>query len=223
MGSRGDESNVEFITNTPVNCVSGGNESRKNRPGSSSGSCSSNSGCFSGTISEEEEEVVAEEEDDECLDWEAVADALIADDKQQIPSYDCLAEKEIPVGDPPEMQKLESNSTALSHEAKRHAWSPDDAYRPQSLPNLSKQFSFSMNPDRHCRRGVSWSCHNVTSQPSCPICYEDLDLTDSSFLPCSCGFRLCLFCHKRILEFDGRCPGCRKQYADPLNRDKGAN
>ncbi|GER38529.1 RING/U-box superfamily protein [Striga asiatica] len=47
---------------------------------------------------------------------------------------------------------------------------------------------------------------------SCPICAEDLDSTDSRFFPCLCGFRLCLFCHKRILEGDGRCPGCRKEY-----------
>lgn len=49
----------------------------------------------------------------------------------------------------------------------------------------------------------------------CPLCCEDLDATDLSFLPCSCGYQLCLFCHKLILEQDGRCPNCRKQY-DPV-------
>ena len=89
------------------------------------------------------------------------------------------------------------------------AWRPDDAFRPQSLPNLS-------NPNRHYgggAGGVTWGCNKVVSMPtSCPICYEDLDLTDSSFLPCLCGFRLYLFCHRRILKEDGRCPGCRKPY-----------
>eukprot|EP00271_Cylindrocystis_brebissonii_P002775 TRINITY_DN13577_c0_g1_i1.p1 TRINITY_DN13577_c0_g1~~TRINITY_DN13577_c0_g1_i1.p1 ORF type:complete len:1165 (+),score=206.53 TRINITY_DN13577_c0_g1_i1:525-4019(+) len=47
----------------------------------------------------------------------------------------------------------------------------------------------------------------------CPICTEELDVTDTSFVPCPCGFRLCLFCHHRILSEDGRCPGCRKAYA----------
>ncbi|KAF8378350.1 hypothetical protein HHK36_029689 [Tetracentron sinense] len=105
------------------------------------------------------------------------------------------------------------------------AWRPDDAFRPQSLPNLLKQNSFSMNSERHCGSGAvtQASCHNVISQPSsCPVCYEDLDCTDSSFCPCSCGFRLCLFCHKRILEADGRCPGCRKQY-DTINGEKNGN
>ncbi|KAL8118275.1 uncharacterized protein LOC141661844 [Apium graveolens] len=61
--------------------------------------------------------------------------------------------------------------------------------------------------------GTTLGCKNFVSPPSsCPICCEDLDRTDSSFFPCSCGFQLCLFCHKRILEEDGRCPGCRKHY-----------
>ncbi|EEC73481.1 hypothetical protein OsI_07812 [Oryza sativa Indica Group] len=61
--------------------------------------------------------------------------------------------------------------------------------------------------------GIGSAQKGVPSKPtSCPICYEDLDPTDSSFLPCPCGFHLCLFCHKRILEADGRCPACRKQY-----------
>ncbi|PWA76746.1 Zinc finger, RING/FYVE/PHD-type [Artemisia annua] len=58
--------------------------------------------------------------------------------------------------------------------------------------------------------------HGVGFAPSaCPICCEDLDMTDSSFLPCPCGYRLCLFCHKRILEDNGRCPGCRQKYEQP--------
>ncbi|CAN6938550.1 unnamed protein product, partial [Brassica oleracea] len=46
----------------------------------------------------------------------------------------------------------------------------------------------------------------------CPICSEEMDVTDLSFLPCPCGFRLCLFCHKQINENDGRCPACRNKY-----------
>ncbi|OVA14326.1 zinc finger protein [Macleaya cordata] len=233
--SRGDEIDVEFITNSPINSVLGGNDSGKDRPGSSSGSCSSGSGCFSGSISEEEEE---EEEEDGCLDdWEAVADALTAEDKRENQNSDPPAEPEASIGsyDPPEIHKMASGVGVLKpeckgnvpiSEAKSRAWRPDDAFRPQSLPNLSKQHSFPMNAQRHCGRGTAWSCHNIISQPSsCPICFEDLDLTDSSFLPCSCGFRLCLFCHKRILEVeadDARCPGCRKQYAH-INGDSGIN
>ncbi|KAL2898892.1 General negative regulator of transcription subunit 4 [Bienertia sinuspersici] len=47
---------------------------------------------------------------------------------------------------------------------------------------------------------------------ACPLCCEDFDVTDSNFEPCPCGFRVYLFCHKKILEIDGRCLGCRKHY-----------
>ncbi|KAL0440814.1 UNVERIFIED_CONTAM: hypothetical protein Sradi_0020300 [Sesamum radiatum] len=123
-------------------------------------------------------------------------------------------------GDDISNAKQESGGTAVQKSLiHSQAWRPDDAFRPQSLPNLSKQHSFQLDSERPFGRGGSvWGCKNVGPVPkSCPICYEDLDCTDSSFLPCLCGFRLCLFCHKRILEEDGRCPGCRKQYdCDPV-------
>uniref|UniRef100_A0A803L8W0 RING-type domain-containing protein n=1 Tax=Chenopodium quinoa TaxID=63459 RepID=A0A803L8W0_CHEQI len=102
------------------------------------------------------------------------------------------------------------------------AWRPDDAFRPQSLPNLAKQHSFPTGAERLQGFGNPWVRNNMTPRvpTSCPICCEDLDLTDSSFLPCPCGFHLCLFCHKRILEEDSRCPGCRKEYAsEPVEKE----
>ncbi|XAR65423.1 hypothetical protein NMG60_11009549 [Bertholletia excelsa] len=206
--------------------ASGTNFTGSSRSGSSSSSCSG--GSCSGSINGEDEEG-----DDACLDdWEAVADALAAsDDKRDRP---------IPSSEPPaEPAKIATlDSSLLAHQPASgieilkpkpervekvlrappncRAWKPDDAFRPQSLPNLSKQLSF---PLQSSRGGSAWGCKNVISAPSsCPICCEDLDLTDSSFLPCSCGFRLCLFCHKRIIEEDGRCPGCRKRYDHEPNK-----
>mmetsp|Transcript_21395 Transcript_21395/g.52420 ORF Transcript_21395/g.52420 Transcript_21395/m.52420 type:complete len:804 (-) Transcript_21395:242-2653(-) len=47
----------------------------------------------------------------------------------------------------------------------------------------------------------------------CPICCEDLDLTDLSFKPCKCGYQVCLWCYKDINEkVNGRCPACRAPY-----------
>ncbi|PIN04905.1 MOT2 transcription factor [Handroanthus impetiginosus] len=208
--------------------VLGSNDSGVNFIASSRSSSCSN-GCLSGSMSEEDERDVG---DDGCLDdWEAMADALAAtEDKQQDHSPNSG------YGSPPSDKP--GNSTHGSHlsvtdqrflasdisNAKQdsgrtavrrslvhcQAWRPDDAFRPQSLPNLSQRYI----SERHFGRGGSvWGRKNCGPGPtSCPICCEDLDCTDSSFLPCSCGFRLCLFCHKRILEEDGRCPGCRKHY-----------
>ncbi|KAB1211674.1 General negative regulator of transcription subunit 4 [Morella rubra] len=230
MGSRGEENERSSIHDGDLESQMNGrigssfdhHDSRKGLGGSSSSSVSS--GCCSGSISEEEE-------DDGCLDdWEAIADALNADDIQhnsisKLPEnpetrLEC-GSNGVPSGDPRvDLLKKESKEVVSESLVNCRAWRADDTFRPQSLPTLSKQNSFPMTSDWHCGRGtITWAWQSIMSQPSpCPICYEDLDVTDSSFLPCSCGFRLCLFCHKRILEADGRCPGCRKQY-DHINAD----
>ncbi|KAJ1439005.1 Zinc finger, RING-type [Sesbania bispinosa] len=151
-----------------------------------------------------------------------MADAIAADDKQQSSCLDSPPSHDEPAVQTDSPREVSNGSNLSSPSSKlasgrlvpwasgnSRAWRADDAFRPQSLPNLSKQHSMP-NPDRRCGGGVPWSRNSTPS--SCPICCEDLDLTDSSFLPCLCGFRLCLFCHKRILEEDGRCPGCRKPY-----------
>ncbi|PPS02261.1 hypothetical protein GOBAR_AA18400 [Gossypium barbadense] len=103
----------------------------------------------------------------------------------------------------------ESKQTVYGSHTNCRAWRPDDVLRPRSLPSLSKQHDISLNSDWYSGHGaITWKQRSTMYHPSsCPICYEDLDATDSSFLPCLCGFLLCLFCHKRILEVDGRCPG----------------
>ncbi|ONK78994.1 uncharacterized protein A4U43_C01F1780 [Asparagus officinalis] len=195
-----DNSDAESPTHHPT-----AKPSRKECPNrnSTSSSGSSSTGSCSRSVSDAEDENDEErgEKDGGGLDdWEAMADALSVspdngqDHQLKADDSQITASRTKPV-DP---LKQEPDRTIP------RAWRPDDAFRPQSLPNLSKQRSFPANNHR-----------GILSRPpsSCPICYEDLDLTDSSFLPCSCGFHLCLFCHKRILEADGRCPGCRKQYS----------
>ncbi|KAJ1380073.1 Zinc finger, RING-type [Sesbania bispinosa] len=168
--------------------------------------------------------VSEEEEDDGCLDdWEAVADALYANDHKHSVVSESPAEHEVQhsYNDPEaaknpsvDFSKAEFRSAVPESHPKCQAWKPDDALRPRCLPNLSKKHSSPLNSNWHGnRKTVPWAWQTIISQPSpCPICYEDLDVTDSNFLPCSCGFHLCLFCHKKILEADGRCPGCRKLY-----------
>lgn len=214
----------------------GSNGSGVNFSGSSRSSCSSgrssSSSCndsFSGNMSEEDEVDVG---DDGCLDdWEAVADALAATDNKQPTAESGSPSKknEIAAESGSDVDtaikpfgtvdssnsngNTQSRGASLRAQVNCCAWRPDDAYRPQCLPNLSKQYSFPLNSERHLGRGSVWGCKNLGPIPtSCPICFEDFDGTDSSFLPCPCGFRLCLFCHKRIIEDDGRCPACRKQY-----------
>ncbi|KAJ6418329.1 hypothetical protein OIU84_001666 [Salix udensis] len=226
----------DFDLDSPSNSLTGssvlgGNDSNTNFTASSSGSSTSGSsgGCCSGSITDEDGEG-----DDSCLDdWEAVADALAANDydnKQENHNDDdipCLELQSSQEHEPDVQLDCNSCNLGSSHEiltqerrvpsratpGNSRAWRLDDALRPQSLPNLSKQPNF-LNTDRHYGRGMhAWVCASGVNVPSaCPICTEDLDFTDASFLPCSCGFQVCLFCYNKMLELDGRCPNCREQY-----------
>lgn len=180
----------------------------------SSCSCAS-SRCCSVSVSENEEE-------DSCLDdWETIADALIATDTghdqkivsppQSVKNNGSTDPKSVNQNSHVPLKEKESKKMVPGVRGKPQAWRLGDVSRPQSLPNLVKQNYQKMRSSR--RATATWARQNVEPQPSsCPICYEDLDPTDSSFLPCPCGFHLCLFCHKKIMEGDARCPGCRKQY-----------
>lgn len=47
----------------------------------------------------------------------------------------------------------------------------------------------------------------------CPLCMEELDLTDKSFIPCTCGYQMCRFCWHHVKEnMNGKCPQCRQPY-----------
>lgn len=201
-------------SNSPTSHTSslGSNRSVTNFTGSSSRSSSSSSGgCYSESMTEEDDG------DDGCLDdWEAIADALAADDIKNNHLHNPNHDEHLNSTTPSEqVETIKEDQDDCHAQVNHRAWRPDDAFRPQGLPNLLKQNSFPMNSDRHYsgKSNTPWGFKHAGFAPStCPICCEDLDLTDSSFLPCPCGYRLCLFCHKRILEDNGRCPGCRKPY-----------
>ena len=52
----------------------------------------------------------------------------------------------------------------------------------------------------------------------CPLCMEDMDVTDRNFRPCKCGYQICLFCYNKIKDDavgggeKGVCPACRTPY-----------
>mmetsp|Transcript_21166 Transcript_21166/g.44582 ORF Transcript_21166/g.44582 Transcript_21166/m.44582 type:complete len:434 (-) Transcript_21166:72-1373(-) len=55
-------------------------------------------------------------------------------------------------------------------------------------------------------------------EDTCPLCLEQLDITDKQVEFCQCGYRMCLWCWHQIMETAaiqnarGRCPACRKEY-----------
>ncbi|XP_047332491.1 uncharacterized protein LOC124936079 [Impatiens glandulifera] len=205
-------SDSDSPSNSPVSRASSMSGTNFTSSSRGSGSSSSGGSCNGSMIGEDEEEG---NDNDGCLDdWEAVADALASSSPVPLPGIEIQNNNSNP--------RLETVIPVVVQQNNNRAWKADDVFRPHSLPSFSKQLSFPMNSKRHHHHHHNHHNHNhnnnniasSSSAPSsCPICCEDLDLTDSSFHPCSCGFRLCLFCHKRIVEDDGRCPGCRKEYS----------
>ena len=57
------------------------------------------------------------------------------------------------------------------------------------------------------------TCDDLT----CPLCEEEIDISDKNFIPCPCGYRVCMFCWHHIREnLNGLCPACRTRYSsDP--------
>ncbi|XP_017424938.1 uncharacterized protein LOC108333933 isoform X1 [Vigna angularis] len=53
---------------------------------------------------------------------------------------------------------------------------------------------------------------------TCPLCAEEMDLTDQQLKPCKCGYEICVWCWHHILDMaekdatEGRCPACRSAY-----------
>ncbi|XP_022755671.1 uncharacterized protein LOC111303574 isoform X4 [Durio zibethinus] len=53
---------------------------------------------------------------------------------------------------------------------------------------------------------------------TCPLCAEEMDLTDQQLKPCKCGYEICVWCWHQIMdmaekdETEGRCPACRSSY-----------
>ncbi|XP_042427109.1 uncharacterized protein LOC122014761 isoform X1 [Zingiber officinale] len=53
---------------------------------------------------------------------------------------------------------------------------------------------------------------------TCPLCAEEMDLTDQQLKPCKCGYEICVWCWHHIIEMaekddiEARCPACRTAY-----------
>ncbi|KAG5177256.1 RING/Ubox like zinc-binding domain-containing protein [Tribonema minus] len=62
---------------------------------------------------------------------------------------------------------------------------------------------------------MSFDSDNDSEDDVCPLCCEELDLSDKNFLPCQCGYRVCIWCWHTIKDhMNGLCPACRNPYSD---------
>ncbi|XVF07985.1 hypothetical protein REPUB_Repub06bG0186300 [Reevesia pubescens] len=55
-------------------------------------------------------------------------------------------------------------------------------------------------------------------EKTCPLCAEEMDLTDQQLKPCKCGYEICVWCWHHVMEMaekdntEGRYPACRSTY-----------
>lgn len=87
-----------------------------------------------------------------------------------------------------------------------------------SLPAPVVHAGFSAHQSKsHVLAGVQdayWSDDDA-DDADCPLCLEEMDISDLNFKPCICGYQICRFCWHHIKQnLNGRCPACRREYTD---------
>ncbi|KIJ17128.1 hypothetical protein PAXINDRAFT_111882 [Paxillus involutus ATCC 200175] len=87
-----------------------------------------------------------------------------------------------------------------------------------SLPAPVVHAGFSAHQSKsHVLAGVQdayWSDDDA-DDAECPLCLEEMDISDLNFKPCVCGYQICRFCWHHIKQnLNGRCPACRREYTD---------
>ncbi|EIN08039.1 hypothetical protein PUNSTDRAFT_121179 [Punctularia strigosozonata HHB-11173 SS5] len=86
------------------------------------------------------------------------------------------------------------------------------------LPAPAPHAAFSMPQTKsHVLAGVQdayWSDDEADDE-ECPLCLEEMDISDLNFKPCVCGYQICRFCWNHIKQnLNGRCPACRREYTE---------
>ncbi|CAN1249403.1 CCR4-NOT transcription complex subunit 4, partial [Linum perenne] len=77
------------------------------------------------------------------------------------------------------------------------------------LSSLIIRFTASINPT---------ATMSDQGEKTCPLCAEEMDLTDQQLKPCQCGYEICVWCWHHIMDMaekdasEGRCPACRTPY-----------
>ncbi|KAH9180244.1 hypothetical protein EDB89DRAFT_2224101 [Lactarius sanguifluus] len=58
----------------------------------------------------------------------------------------------------------------------------------------------------------------------CPLCLEEMDISDLNFKPCQCEYQICRFCWNHIRSnLNNKCPACRRDYSDEVGQMKPIN
>ncbi|TIA88947.1 hypothetical protein E3P81_03188 [Wallemia ichthyophaga] len=87
---------------------------------------------------------------------------------------------------------------------------------PKTLPHTPSSGSVQVNQDKDLFKGLRdayWS--DDEEDRDCPLCLDEMDISDLNFKPCPCGYQICRFCWHRIKEnLNRKCPACRREYTN---------
>ncbi|KAK0529490.1 transcriptional repressor general negative regulator of transcription subunit 4 [Tilletia horrida] len=94
------------------------------------------------------------------------------------------------------------------------AGAPDRVKTPTRDGLPPAPIKFDASQAQACRlQDAYWS--EEEEDMDCPLCLEEIDLSDANFKPCPCGYQICRFCWHHIKQnLNGRCPACRRKYSD---------
>ncbi|CBQ73085.1 related to MOT2-transcriptional repressor [Sporisorium reilianum SRZ2] len=114
----------------------------------------------------------------------------------------------------PAANSLHHASHSYSHSHNTASSSPptEPSHPANGLPPAPNKFDVSQA--QQCRlQDAYWS--DEEEDMDCPLCLEEIDLSDANFKPCPCGYQICRFCWHHIKQnLNGRCPACRRKYSD---------
>ncbi|GAA5903499.1 CCR4-NOT core ubiquitin-protein ligase subunit MOT2 [Sporobolomyces salmoneus] len=120
-----------------------------------------------------------------------------------------------PVGSPMNNKhKCSASASSSSFPTTSHSHSP---WNPLPTQHDGASGSNQSGPDRvqSVLDRVLAQLDGFEDDMDCPLCLEEMDLSDLNFKPCPCGYQICRFCYHHIKEnLNNRCPACRTPYDD---------
>ncbi|KAH9331537.1 hypothetical protein KI387_003645, partial [Taxus chinensis] len=129
-------------------------------------------------------------------------------------------------------QRKEPNKERKSLYATHHyfpsfVFTPVHCFAYHQPPDLARRWfdlAASRSLQKNCETKVRQLCFHAMDfvmddgENACPLCMEEMDLTDRQLKPCKCGYEICVWCWHHVMEMaekdntEGRCPACRTPY-----------
>uniref|UniRef100_A0A0D9XVY1 RING-type domain-containing protein n=1 Tax=Leersia perrieri TaxID=77586 RepID=A0A0D9XVY1_9ORYZ len=124
---------------------------------------------------------------------------------------------------PPSAQEREKAKAIVAHDSSQPPSSIDPSIhrRPDSISSKPRPHHIHTTPrvsNLSPARAIGMMTMSDDGDRTCPLCAEEMDITDQQLKPCKCGYEICVWCWHHIMDMaekedtEGRCPACRTRY-----------